>query len=201
MRKGILLYGGGLDSTAVLMHLANEPDLELTALHIDYGQVAFKREQDACLFWCGKYAVPYATVEMDLRRVCPDTSIVGGIGPDVMDGRNIVLMSVAAMWAVARNISTIYVGFHAEPPGHPFPDATEVSVDIMQLVFDNLLLGDVQVEAPFLDEERVDIAARAFKKDPQFFSHTHTCYANVKGGCGTCAHCVKKAEFEKQVRG
>jgi 7-cyano-7-deazaguanine synthase in queuosine biosynthesis len=183
------------------MYLAQDPLLELTALHVNYGQVAFHLERKACEFFCGKYDVEYRSMTMDLRVASPRASIVGGDGGDMMDGRNVVLISVAAMWAAARGASEIYVGFHKEPANHPFPDATEVALDVLQLMLDNVYQASLYLEAPFKNDERIDIVSRAAAKEPRFFSHTHTCYKNVEGGCGQCAHCKQKMAYEKELRG
>lgn len=197
--KGVLLYGGGLDSTALLMYLTQN-NVELIALHINYGQVAFEEEQLACWRYCKRYGVEYATLGIDLRAASPHASIVGGDGGDCMDGRNAVLIATAAMFAAARAIPAVYVGFHEEPPNAPFPDATEAGLNAMRYAVRSMFKSHVHILAPFMSQSREQIARRAFAMDPGFFEDTHTCYTNEPGGCGKCAHCIKKADFERQVR-
>lgn len=197
-KQGVLLYGGGLDSTALLLELSR--DYKLVALHINYGQVAFTSERRAAQYWCGRYGVFYHTLHCDLQQACPTASIVGGKGGDMMDGRNLVLLAVASMYAAARGIPAVFIGYHLEPPDHPFPDATMQGLMASQEAIDVMLKADVGLMAPFFRRTRYDIVKGAMAIDANFLKETHTCYTNEFGGCGKCAHCIQKAGFESQLR-
>lgn len=196
---GVLLYGGGLDSTALLIHLFNKV-VPLYALHVDYGQSAYELESEACKFWCDRYHATYDTVRLDLKSLAPGASIVGGIGGDMMDGRNLVLIAAAAMYASTLKVRDVYVGFHKEPDDHPFPDATHEGLDASQAAVNVMFKSRIRVKAPFVEQTRLEIVRKALSREAQFLSHTHTCYRHIRGGCGMCAHCVQKAGYEQQIR-
>lgn len=196
--RGVLLYGGGLDSTALLLELCR--DHKLVALHINYGQVAYMQERRAAQYWCGRYGVFYDTMHVDLKHCAGDASIVGGKGGDMMDGRNLVLISIAAMYASTIGADSVYLGFHQEPPDHPFPDATEYGLSATQLAVSAMLKNQIELKAPFSTRSRFEIVKRAMAIDPKFLDETHTCYTNQFGGCGKCAHCIQKAGFVSQLR-
>lgn len=195
---GILLYGGGLDSTALLIHLASR-GRPLIVLHVNYGQVAYALERKAAEFFCNRYTMSYDTVDIDLKYLAPGASIVGGEGGDMMDGRNLVLIAAGAMYASTVDHENIYVGYHKEPDDHPFPDATREALDAAQVALNAMFKKRVRILAPFANEERLQIVKHACSRESLFFSHTHTCYRDIEGGCGECAHCKQKAGFMKAM--
>jgi 7-cyano-7-deazaguanine synthase in queuosine biosynthesis len=197
-KRGVLLYGGGLDSTALLLELVK--DHTLIALHVNYGQVAYMQERRAAQYWCGKHGAFYDTLHADLGRAYPQASIVGGKGGDMMDGRNMALISIAAMYAASRQCENVYLGFHEEPPGNNFPDASAEGLAVMQAALDVMLEHRVVLSAPFGHMSRFMIVKRAMAMDPNFLDETHTCYTNEYGGCGKCAHCIQKAGFVSQLK-
>lgn len=198
MKRAVLLYGGGIDSTALLLELVKER--KVTALHINYGQVAFMQERRAAQYWCGKYGVYYDTFFTHLGYASPAASIVGGKGGDMMDGRNMVLIAMAAMYASARNIHEVCVGFHLEPPDYPFPDATEEGLAAMQNAATIMCQASIKLRAPFAKLPRFEIVKNAMAIDGKFLDETHTCYTDEYNGCGKCAHCIQKAGFVSQMR-
>lgn len=198
MKRAVLLYGGGLDSTALLLELVKER--KVIALHINYGQVAFMQERRAAQYWCGKYGVYYDTFFAHLDYVSPKASIVGGTGGDMMDGRNMTLIAMGAMYAASNNIHEVYVGFHQEPPHHPFPDATEKGLAAMQMAVTVMCQAPIKLLAPFSNLSRFEIVKNAMAIDGKFLDETHTCYTNEYNGCGKCAHCIQKAGFVSQMR-
>lgn len=195
---GILLYGGGLDSTALLIHLASR-GRPLIVLHFNYGQVAYKLEQEAAKFFCDRYTMSYDTVDIDLKSLAPGASIVGGSGADMMDGRNAVLIMAGAMYASTCDFATVYLGYHREPPDHPFPDATQEALDAAQVAVNAMFKKPARIRAPFIEMERLEIVRRAYARESLFFSHTHTCYRDVRGGCGMCKHCEQKRGYMQAV--
>lgn len=198
MKRAVLLYGGGIDSTALLLELVKER--KVIALHINYGQVAFMQERRAAQYWCGKYGVFYDTFFTHLEHVSPAASIVGGKGGDMMDGRNMALIAMGAMYASARNIHEVCVGFHQEPADHPFPDATEEGLAAMQHAVTVMCAAPIKLLAPLSKLPRFEIVKNAMAIDDRFLDETHTCYTNEYNGCGKCAHCIQKAGFVSQMR-
>lgn len=193
------MYGGGLDSTALLIHLASK-GRPVIVLHVNYGQVAFTLEQGAGEFFCNRYSMEYRTARVDLRLIAPDASIVGGMGGAMMDGRNLVLVSMAAMLASTRNYENVFLGYHKEPEHHPFPDATQQALEAAQVALNAMFARRVSLKAPFAEKTRFEIVQWASRMDEHFMTRTHTCYANVEGGCGECTHCKEKAGFELQLK-
>lgn len=54
------------------------------------------------------------------------------------------------------------------------------------------------VFAPFFKLTRYQIYKRGYELNPKLLD-AHTCYENVVGGCGKCAHCVQRHSMFVQL--
>jgi 7-cyano-7-deazaguanine synthase len=134
MAASLVLFSGGLDS-AVLLALERQAHSPVQPVHVRAGLAwedaerrAIDRLLAAPVFATG--VDPLATLAVDIRDVYPASHwAVTGHPPaydtpdeDVyLEGRNIVLLSKAAVLAARLGISRIALGPLA---GNPFPDAT-----------------------------------------------------------------------------
>jgi 7-cyano-7-deazaguanine synthase len=134
MAASLVLFSGGLDS-AVLLALERQAHAPVHPVHVRAGlawEEAERRAIDRLLaapaFSAG--VAPLATLASDMRDVYPASHwAVAGTPPaydtpdeDVyLDGRNVVLLSKAAVLAARLGITRIALGPLAD---NPFPDAT-----------------------------------------------------------------------------
>jgi 7-cyano-7-deazaguanine synthase in queuosine biosynthesis len=195
--RTILLYGGGIDSTALLLHLRRTMRDEVVALFVDYGQGASEAERAACATWCERTD----TVMVSRRvRVQDEGGMFDPARTDFkVEGRNLLLLREAAIVAIERNATRIALGFHVEPSERPYPDATIDALntynDCLRHVFGR---GDVEVVAPFRLMSRLDIASLGHALDHRLLQDAHTCYRATP--CGTCPHCKQREAMLSHVR-
>ena len=210
-QKCLVLYGGGIDYTTLLAYLVSGRNARchvdpatVHLLHFTYDQKAWKQEADALFEFSHRFGIPSDnTHTMGIpyglfgRSDILEGSADRAADPkkNVVEGRNMVFLSMAATVASRLGIEYLAVGFHHEPEEAPFPDATGPFLDAMNATFRRGMLRPVEIIAPFRYFTRKQIFNEAFLIDPVILEKAHTCYEAVVGGCGECAHCVLKADL------
>lgn len=205
MSAGVILMGGGIDSTSLLVWLRHSsPALSLSAFHVNYGQKAFWSESRAVDYFCKKYEVPVREMEVDLRSIA-SSSILKGHSTGVkqednkLEGRNIILIALAATWASKIGAEKVFVGFHKEPDNAPFPDATLQTYANMYIVLRTAYRPELFLEAPFTKKTRLEVFKAGLLLDEEIETKSFTCYEEGEVECGVCTHCVTKAVMLKQL--
>lgn len=114
----------------------------------------------------------------------PDTDVY-------LDGRNIVLLSKAGVFAARAGLSRILIG---PLSGNPFPDARPAFFETMGRALSLGLAAEVAIEAPFLAMTKEDvIRLGASLKVP--FELTLSCMQPVRGmHCGRCSKCRERRD-------
>lgn len=213
MDRTLILMGGGLDSTALLIWLATRvPTVSLRAIHFQYGQVATQNELESVHHFTNKYGVPLRVITgLPLSQLAA-SRITGGKGGDKLEGRNVVFAMLAAMHAAEIGCDKIALGFHAAPVGGVvgqalqtitstvFPDTTEYALVAMQKTISECYSARLQLIAPFMHRSRLDIFREVVQLDPELFTHSHTCYEAVAGGCGKCSHCLQQTALKYMLK-
>jgi 7-cyano-7-deazaguanine synthase len=198
----VLLYGGGIDSTTLLVH-QRKLGREMLALHVDYGQAAATLEWRAVNRFCKLYDVEARRVGITLPFRGTGALMTGTPSTDpaknIVHARNVMLVGLAAMLVGATGGGNVLLGYHEEPPDAPFPDATEAARAALNAAVATSTGWKVRVEAPFASKTRLEIARIAYALDPSILADAHTCYADVVGGCGACSHCVTRAEMLEHI--
>jgi 7-cyano-7-deazaguanine synthase len=143
---------------------------------------------------------PLARLEFSMHDVYPDTHwAITGTPPaydtpdeDVyLHGRNIALLSKAAVYAAARQISRIVV---APLAGNPFPDATPQFFSALNAAFSLGLAADIEIAAPFANMHKEDVVRMGAQLGVPF-ELTLSCM-NPSGAkhCGLCSKCRERRD-------
>jgi len=139
-------------------------------------------------------------LEFNMRDVYPETHwAVTGTPPaydtpdeDVyLHGRNIALLSKAAVYAASRKISRIVV---APLAGNPFPDATPQFFTALNTAFSLGLAAPVEIAAPFAELHKEDVVKLGAQLGVPF-ELTLSCM-NPSGTthCGLCSKCRERRD-------
>jgi 7-cyano-7-deazaguanine synthase len=141
-----------------------------------------------------------AVLSVDMRDVYPATHwAIRGRAPgydtpdtDVyLEGRNIVLLSKAAVFSARSGLSRILIGPLA---GNPFPDATPAFFEAMSRALSIGLGREIQIEAPLLDLHKEDVI-RLGRALGVPFELTLSCMQPVGGRhCGGCSKCRERRD-------
>jgi 7-cyano-7-deazaguanine synthase len=162
------------------------------------------------LLTCAPFAgrvMPLVTLQMDMRDVYPATHwAVRGDAPaydtpdeDVyIEGRNIVLLSKAALYMARAKIPRILMGPLA---GNPFPDATAEFFNAMALALSTGLATPILIEAPFSSMHKADVI-RLGRLLGVPLELTLSCMQPQSGAhCGRCSKCRERVDAFRDAGG
>lgn len=195
----LALTSGGLDSAILIGELAAQFDSVIPF----YVRCGFTWEK-AELYWLRRYlkkvpprsVAPLKVVDLPLRDIYPDHwSLTGKKTPgfDTEDdavylpGRNVILLSKAAVYAGLQGVEMIASGILK---GNPFPDSTPLFFRTLEVALSEGLRAPLSVITPFsrLSKKEVLERGRALP-----LSLTFSCIA-PKGfsHCGKCNKCAER---------
>lgn len=196
-----VLASGGLDSAVLLADLAQRSTV--FPIYVRQGLAWESQEQRALRTFLGAlgrgHVKPLVTLSAPVREMYGEHWSVTGKGvpgadePDMkvfLPGRNILLISLAAVWCSVHGVSRIAIGSLG---GNPFPDATPEFFGDLARVLSTGLRHTIAVEAPYRGLHKEEIIAR-FRELP--LERTLTCMAPTRRGvhCGACNKCYERQQ-------
>jgi len=197
----LVLLSGGLDSALLIPYIGNAGE-PITPVHIRCGY-AWEPAEAHCIQRLMKSALaprlkPLLTIHFDMRDILPEGHwALTGIAPryDTADeevylqGRNITLLSKAAVLASQLKIKKIAIGLLK---GNPFPDATPAFLTAMGRALTLGLAADIQIQTPFATWTKADVVKEA-RRVGLPFDLTMSCMMPIGGRhCGQCSKCRER---------
>jgi 7-cyano-7-deazaguanine synthase len=202
--KSVVIFSGGLDSTVLVYDLLAQGD-ELKLLSIDYGQRHAKEIEFAAR------TAKTLNVEhrvADLRAIRPllagssltskDIAVPEGhyaeetMKATVVPNRNMIMLAVAAGWAISLRFDRIAFGAHAGD--HTiYPDCRAEFADAMDHAVGLADWHKVRLIRPFVSLSKTDIVRRGMALQVPF-AETWSCYKGAQKQCGRCGTCVERRE-------
>ena len=204
MEKISVLASGGLDSSVLIAKLAT--DAEVYPIYVRCGFAWEEMELEGLQSFLDA---------LQNRNVMPTTvlsapasvlygnhwSVTGARVPAAdepdentyLPGRNILLISLAAIWCSTHDVSRIAIGSLG---GNPFPDATPEFFETFARALSMGLGHNVKIEAPLRGFHKEDLV-KQFKDLP--LELTLTCMApRDSQHCGQCNKCFERQQaFQK----
>jgi len=206
-QKAVVILSGGMDSTTLLYDVVNQ-GYEVHALSFDYGQ-KHRKELEMAQRTTEKLGIKHKIIDLcALNEVAPsaltrdDWDVPEGYYNDenmkqtVVPNRNMVMLSLATAYAIGIRADKLFYGAHAGD--HTiYPDCRKEFVEAMKKAIGLADWHKVELEAPYLDMDKGDIAIRG-KELGVDYSLTWTCYKGQEKACGKCGSCRERLEaFEK----
>lgn len=202
--KTVVILSGGMDSTTLLYDRVNQGD-EVFALSVNYGQ-RHKVELDYAVDTCNKLEVTQRIA--DLSNI---TELLGGssqtdrsipvpkghytaesMKQTVVPNRNMIMLSVAAGWAISLEARMVAYAAHAGDHAI-YPDCR----DVFTLALDKAIrLADdheVSLYRPYVSLTKADIVELGESLDVPWVQ-TWSCYEGKTIHCGGCGTCVERRE-------
>lgn len=159
------------------VHHAQTAGVTARGLFIDYGQVSAVREEGAA-----RQVAEHFGIEFDVVRVTGLRPLVASNG--FIMGRNMGFLLLALM-NMREDSGAISLGIHS---GTAYSDCSPEFVAIAQQVCDLYTGGRVRVEAPFVNEDKVDLAIYCLRNRlPRHL--TYSCELGLDQPCGRCNSC------------
>jgi 7-cyano-7-deazaguanine synthase len=204
MKKAVILYSAGLDSTTCLA-IAQTEGFSPYAISFDYGQ-RHRHELDlACANAKPLGAIEHLVVSFDLRQVggsalTSDLAVPkDGVGTDIpityVPARNTIFLSFALGWAEVLGAFDIFIGVNAlDYSGYPDCRAEYIqSYEQMANLATRAGVegtGRFKIHTPLLELTKAQIIQRGTELGVDY-SRTHSCYDPTPEGlsCGQCDSC------------
>ncbi len=204
LRKAVILYSGGLDSTTCLA-LARAEGFAPYALSFAYGQrhaveLARAREYAPLIG-----ALEHLVVEFDYRQVGGSALTAeiavpkSGVGSDIpvtyVPARNTVFLSFALGWAEVLGAFDIFIGVNALDYSG-YPDCRPEYIAAFEAMA-NLATraavegaGRYRIHAPLISLSKAQIIRKGLELGVDY-RLTHSCYDPTREGlaCGLCDSC------------
>ncbi len=205
--EAVVVLSGGMDSTTLLYYAIKKHDV-VYAISFDYGQ-KHKRELELAKLTCKKLNIDHEIFDLTiLNKLAPSALTRDNI--DVPEGhyeaenmkqtvvpnRNMVLVSLAASYAMGIEAQYLYYGAHAGDHAI-YPDCRKEFAEKLRDVIKIADWTEVELLFPFIDIDKGDIVIEGIKLGVDY-SLTHTCYKGNIKACGKCGSCQERLEaFEK----
>jgi 7-cyano-7-deazaguanine synthase len=165
MKKAILLFSGGQDSTTCLAQ-ALQSGYQVTCLSFNYGQKhSIELEQSRII--CDRFGVDLEVV--DVRGLFENSALLQSSGQDVSDnhgtfkdlpasfvpGRNMIFLSIAAAKAVSRGIDVVITGV-CETDYSGYPDCRQRFIDSMRNTINLATESNLVILTPLMYKSKAE---------------------------------------------
>ena len=202
--KTVLIYSGGIDSTVLLYDLLNSGH-DVQALSVNYGQ-RHSKELDCAKSLCKQLNVEHHLADLTALNpllsgsslTSPHVQVPEGHYEDesmkatVVPNRNMILLSIAAGWAMSTGASSVSYAAHSGDRAI-YPDCREEFADAMNGVMEIAGWDKVSLNRPFSSLTKADIVKLGDELGVPF-EQTWSCYKGGQVHCGVCGTCVERRE-------
>jgi 7-cyano-7-deazaguanine synthase len=206
MKKAVVLYSGGLDSTTC-MAIARNDGFEAYALSFAYGQRHSVELEKAREYAQQIGAVDHRVVHVDLRQFggsaltadieVPKDQLAEDVIPiTYVPARNTIFLSFALGWAEVLGAHDIYIGVNALDYSG-YPDCRPEFISAFENMANLATKAGVQGESPYtihtplIQLSKAEIIRTGLDLAVDY-RLTHSCYDPTPAGiaCGRCDSCL-----------
>lgn len=197
--NSVLLASGGMDSTTLAYWLRSQ-QIEFLPVFINYGQHCAETELETLLQVLPEgYAAMTEVVDVsDIYRGCksrlidePDLWRDGITAEDLyLPYRNLLLLSIGAAYAQARNYSWLYAAFINSNHAKELDCSAEFFEKLSGVLLD---YGSVEIKMPFREMSKYEVAQIGIDVEAPI-AYTFSCQAASRVPCGACPNCVDRLE-------
>lgn len=202
MSSAVVVFSGGQDSTTCLCWAKRRFE-SVTAITFDYGQrhlaeIRQAKEISELLDIDDHHIIDLTflksyTENALTRTHIPVSSGIGNALPSTfVDGRNMMFLTMAAIYAKQINAKHIVTGV-CQTDFSGYPDCRDTFIKSLNVTLNLSMDYDFIIETPLMWLNKAETWALADELGALEFirEHTVTCYEGIKGdGCGECPACV-----------
>lgn len=215
MKKSVVLFSGGIDSTTALYWALNRYE-KVYALTFDYGQ-RHRIEISMARKLAQKLDILHRIIQVDLQQIGGSSltdmniplpeykraeEIEEGVPSTYVPFRNGIFLSLAAALAEAEGIKEIVCGFNTlDSPNYPdtrsqFINAMEEAIN--QGTIPLLTNEKLKILAPFVDMKKSEIIKEGLSFGVDY-SYTISCYLGEEVPCQECSSCLLRQKAWEEV--
>jgi 7-cyano-7-deazaguanine synthase len=208
LSETVVLLSGGLDSAVLLAHELRERIVQPVYVSTGLAWEVDERSMVERLLATPLFAAgvrPVVQLEVSLRDVYLTShwAIVGTPPaydtPDedvYLHGRNVILLSKAAIFCTTRQISRVAL---APLAGNPFPDATPDFFEAMARALSLGLNYPIEIATPFAAMHKADVVKLGVELGVPF-NFTLSCMSPVNSRhCGRCSKCRERHDAFREA--
>lgn len=202
MKKSLIVYSGGLDSTTLLWEYATDIAL---AVNFNYGSNHNAREAECARRNCKKLGIKLLEIDLDFMSRYFKSSLLEGaeaipegnyddenMRSTVVPFRNGIMLSIAAGLAETYNLDKILIANHAGDHAI-YPDCRPGFVDAMGRAISEGTYEGIRLVAPYTHLTKAQIVERGARLGVDY-ADTYSCYRGQEQHCGTCGTCRERKE-------
>ncbi|OKO96238.1 Queuosine Biosynthesis QueC ATPase [Geobacillus proteiniphilus] len=209
--KAVVVFSGGQDSTTCLFW-AKKQFGEVEAVTFDYGQ-RHRREIDVAQAIADELGVRHTVLDLSLlgqlapnaltRRDVAIEQKKGELPTTFVDGRNLLFLSFAAVFAKQRGARHIVTGV-CETDFSGYPDCRDVFIKSLNVTLNLAMDYEFVIHTPLMWLTKAETWKLADELGALEFIRTKTltCYNGIiADGCGECPACVlRKRGLDEYLR-
>lgn len=185
MEKVVIVLSGGQDSTTcLLMAIKKYKKENVEAISFVYKE-KYRKDIECAKQICEKF---------NIKHTIFDAGIIQEIGrSNNVEGRNLVLLSLSAIYAQTNNISNIMIGLAGNSV---HPDCSADFVKQLQKTIAKATGANIKILTPLIEKEKVEIWEIADKLGCLEIVEklTFSCWDNENEHCMKCLSC--KARYD-----
>lgn len=210
--KAVVVFSGGQDSTTCLFW-AKQKYEEVIAVSFDYGQRHVK-ELECAKAICKKHGIEHHIMDMGLLGQLAPNSLtrtdmeVDHDAPEVgtpntfVDGRNMIFLTFAAVFAKQRGIHVLVTGV-SQSDFSGYPDCRDVFIKSLSATLTLAMdyAFDIITPLMWIDKKETWQMADELGVVEIIKNETLTCYNGIIGdGCGDCPSCkLRRRGYEQYL--
>ena len=198
--KLVSLVSGGIDSTLMSV-LAQEQGFELFPLYINYGQLSYKYEWEACLYNHIKHKLP-----------TPKKIQLNGFGKLIrsgltykkmrikedafLPGRNSLFLLIASSYAYQTGCENIAIGL-LDDKYKIFPDQSKEFIKTAESFISMEMGYEIKILAPLMKFNKAEVIELAKTRK---IKKTYSCHSGNLIPCGKCISCLEIKNAIKNIK-
>jgi len=212
--SAVVLLSGGQDSTTALFW-AKSQFQEVHTVTFNYGQ-RHKIEIESAARILALADIPMSNrnlINADVFSQFDDSALldksssiseqhrVGNLPASFVPGRNLIFLTLAAMYAFKHQIHNIVAGV-CQTDYSGYHDCRQATITSMQESLQQGMGFSFEIHTPLMHLTKADTVqfATLFDGCMEALAYSHTCYEGVYPPCDKCPACILRAKGFKEAR-